>query len=905
MPGKFISSLLVILFPAVLFAQHATLKGKVSDAHTKEALAGAYVHLDDTRTTVVTDANGYYTIADLLPGRYKIKIKFIGYDEFEKSVTVNSSQTLTLDIPLQTNSKTLRAVSVNGKLDKETDAASRSDEKNSDNIKNVIGAQAIAKSPDINAANILQRLSGVTIQRNGAGDDSYAIIRGLEPKYNNTLVNGVKIASPDSKSRLVSLGVVPAELLSRIEVSKSLLPEMEGDAIGGTINLVFKDAPEVRELSATGALGYSQIFIDRKFLKFSSTDVQKKSPSERNGANYVAQPGDFSRSNLDFKPVTPPPTGTLSVAYGERFLKNKLGFLIGDSYQNLHFGSDAEINSGNADPNDPDHRPRINDIITQSFSTRQLLNNLIVHLDYNINAKNKITLDNILLYAHLEESAVGRDTSITGGNGGRTIPGTGPVNTAYRSTTTNQIIETVKLAGNHILSKHFLFDWTGVISDATRKTPDQAQINTNNLTSYDPSSKQTTTSPDYFDTIDRLWQHNQDKDYSGGGNLTFNTTKGRMQLELKGGGLYRHKTRFNYEDDYTLRPVATSNGGKPTFTNIYNAQWNVYNPYGAGTYNLNNYTITENITAYFGQFKVMLPKIDILGGIRSESTSQVVYIRTDPTNPSNATKSYADILPSLQIKYLLNDKTNLRFSYFASIARPAFYDIAPVSPPSTGGIAYKGNPAIKHTTANNYDIRYEFFPKEEEQFFIGVYFKDLTNPIEYSIAGNSGPNTYLQPINSDNAKVAGAEFTFMKFIGNIGVSGNYAYNYSDVNSVKIDRNNPAARVYEHRMLTGASVHDLNFSLLYRNKRSKINGQIAYQFLGKTLTGIYPNNGDDYIQKAMSFLAASGDAPINKHFIVFIKLNNLLNTKTVVVLHDFNNGYNATGASYLAGIRYKY
>jgi len=905
MSGKLFCSSIVILFPAFLFAQTGTIKGKISDSKTKGPLAGAYIHLEHTSTGVAADAEGFYTLVNVTPGHYKIEIEYIGYEECKKEITVSSNQTLTLDISLETNAKKLKAVSITGKLDLETDAASRSNERNSDNIKNVVSAQAIAKSPDINAANVLQRLSGVTIQRNAGGDDSYAIIRGLEPKYNNTLINGVKVASPDSKSRLVSLSVVPAELLSRIEVSKSLLPEMEGDAIGGTVNMVFKDAPDKKEISATGALGYNQIFIDRKFLKFSQTDVKERSPSQTNGPDYVAQPNDFSRSNLDFRNVTPPPTGTLSASYGERFLKNKLGFVIGDSFQNLYFGANAEVNSGNADPNDPDHRPRINDIINKSFSTRQLLNNLITHLDYKINDKNKITLDNVLLYSHLEESAISTDTALTGGNGGRTIPGTGPVNTASRSTTTNQTIETVKLSGTHIISTHFLLDWTGVFSDATRKNPDQAQINTNNLTSYDASAKTFTTTPDYFDTIDRLWQYNQDKDYSGNGSLTYNTTFRKLLLEVKGGGLYRHKTRFNYEDDYTLRPVPTSNGGKPVFTNIYAAQWNVYNPYGAGTFNLNNYNITENIDAYFGQFKIILPKIIFVGGIRSENTSQVVYIRTDPTNPSNVTKSYTDLLPSLQVKYLLNDRTNLRFSYYASIARPAFYDLAPVSPPSTGGIAYKGNPQIKHTTANNYDVRYEFFPEEDEQLFVGAYYKDLTNPIEYSIAGNSGPNTYLQPINSDNAKVAGVELTFMKFIGSFGVSGNYAYNYSDVNSLKIDRNNPAARVYEHRMLTGASVHDLNLSLLYRNKKSGINGQIAYQFLGKTLTGIYPDNGDNYIQQSMSFLAVSGDIALNKHFVLFTKLNNLLNTNTTVILYNFRNGNNVTKASYLMGIRYKY
>src|SRR6185312_14548244 len=146
-----------------------------------------------------------------------------------------AGQTVNLKISLQSKSNDLSEVSVFGSIDKETDAASRSTEKNANNILNVVGAKAIIKSPDLNAANVLQRVSGVTIQRNSGGDEAYAVIRGVEPRYNNTLINGVKIASPDDKSRFISLDVVPSELLQRIEVSKSLTPEMEGDAIGGTI----------------------------------------------------------------------------------------------------------------------------------------------------------------------------------------------------------------------------------------------------------------------------------------------------------------------------------------------------------------------------------------------------------------------------------------------------------------------------------------------------------------------------------------------------------------------------------------------------------------------------------------------------------------------------------------------
>jgi outer membrane receptor protein involved in Fe transport len=896
---------LFLFFAVGAFAQNATIRGRVIDKNNNEPLTGAAVYLDGNNNTAAVNDKGEYALLNIAPGKHQLMVKYIGYLDYSENIKVSPGQALLLNIKMDQNVQNLNSVNVVGRLPTESEAAARANEKNSDNLKNVVSAQAIAKSPDINAANVLQRVSGVTIERNAGGDDAYAIIRGLEPRYNNTLINGVQIASPDSKTRLVSLSVVPSDLLARIEVDKTLTPEMDGDAIGGTVNLVFKDAPEKREITATGSIGYDQLFIDRKFVDFSKGDINTYSPSEMHGPGYVAQPGDFTRSNLDFKNITAPPTETFSFSYGERLLNKKLGLIIADSYQNLYFGSNTEGDDGNADPNDPDHRPRINDIYTRSISSHQILNNFIAHLDYSFNDKNKIVLDNVLLYSRIEEASFNTDTSITGGNGGRTVPGSGPVNFINQSTTSNQLIENLKITGNHVLSKHFQLDWYGAFSDAFVRTPDQAGINSNILITYNPSTNQFTTTPNYFDEIDRTWSHNNDKDFSGAGNFTYKTNFKNTLLELKAGGFYRDKTRYNYEDEYILRPVATSGGEKAVFTDIYSAQWIVYNPFGAGEFNINNYNAFEDITAFYGEFKLTFPKLEIFGGVRNEITSEGFHVRQDVTNASDVTKNYSDILPSISFKYKLNEKANLRLAYFASLARPAYYELVPTIPPSTGGTTVEGNPNLKHTTANNYDLRYELFPKEDEQFFAGVYYKQLTNPIEYSYGGNSGSATVYQPMNSDEAKVAGVELAFTQYWGNVGISGNYAYNYSDVAGLKVDRNDPATRVIEHRMLTGASVHDLNLSFLYRNKAAKFNAQIAYQYLGKTLVGIYPDNGDNYIQQPLSSLAFSADKAISKHFTLFTKLNNLLNTHTTVVLHNFTNGDEVTRATYLAGVRYNY
>jgi outer membrane cobalamin receptor len=357
---------------------------------------------------------------------YELKVKYVGYKEFKKQIELVENKITSITISLQEKTDSLENVTVYGKAAQETEASSRHSEKNANNITNVLSAQAMQRSPDINAANALQRVSAVTLQRNSGSDEAYAIIRGLEPRYNNTLINGVKVTSPDPVSRFVSLSIVPSDLLDKIEVSKTLTPQMEGDAIGGTVNLVFKDAPEFEIFKVNGSLGYSSIFFNRKYDDFDHGAVQTKSVSERFGPAYTANPGNFSRANLDFTQKNAPLTSLLGFTYGRRFFKNKLGFILSNSYQNQYYGTNSQFNIAQLDTRPgKDYQPVISDVANRTYSTQQLNNGLSGHLDYRFNDKNKISLDNVFLYTYIAQTRLSVDTSILGGNGGRVGPGTG------------------------------------------------------------------------------------------------------------------------------------------------------------------------------------------------------------------------------------------------------------------------------------------------------------------------------------------------------------------------------------------------------------------------------------------------------------------------------------------------
>ncbi|HWZ34838.1 MAG TPA: TonB-dependent receptor, partial [Mucilaginibacter sp.] len=376
-------------------------------------------------------------------------------------------------------------------------------------------------------------------------------------------------------------------------------------------------------------------------------------------------------------------------------------------------------------------------------------------------------------------------------------------------------------------------------------------------------------------------------------------------LELKIGGLYRHKQRNNYQNQYNQFAVGGNNsiGSRQQFSDIYSARDSIINPNGSAVYDLNDYQAFENVASGYGLVKLILFKqLDVVGGARMESTTQGYhFLRLEYDAVDHVSKQYTDLLPSLSLKYRLDPLTNLRASYFKSLSRPGYYEVLPVSQAlNSAGQTQKGNPDLQHTTADNFDIRWEHFPTSDQQIFVGGFYKKLQNPIELAY---SGLDTF-KPENSASATIYGAEVIYSRFFGSFGVTGNYAYTHSDVNGKKID---PATgqNTYQHRPLQGQPDHELNLSLEYRNEHRNFFVQLSYQYNGKTLYQINPDLGYDYYQQPQSFLALSADKTLNKHWTLFGKFNNLLNTPTTIRIGQLLTGQDYAKASGLIGIRYSH
>jgi TonB-dependent receptor len=214
------------------------------------------VRLVGTPFTAVTGTRGFYRIADVPPGEYEVEASYLGFDTTTTPVTVVAGEIATADLALPLSGFEDQVTVVAPILEGQAKALNQ--QKNAANIKNVVSGDQIGSFPDPNAAEAVQRVPGVAIQRD-QGEGRYVLVRGTEPRLNAMQINGQRVPSAEGEVREVALDVIPADLLESIEVTKALTPDMWGDSIGGTVNLVTAQAPEKDRFFVSAAGGYNSI----------------------------------------------------------------------------------------------------------------------------------------------------------------------------------------------------------------------------------------------------------------------------------------------------------------------------------------------------------------------------------------------------------------------------------------------------------------------------------------------------------------------------------------------------------------------------------------------------------------------------------------------------------------------
>lgn len=839
---------LLMTLPVHAGVETNTIRGKIIDASTGEEIIGAAVILKELAGTgTVTGLDGSFVLNTDLAA-CTLLCTSIGYKDAE--VTFSHTAGGELLVSLVPDNIALDAVIVTADNNGRTEAAARGIERTSMNVVNVMSAKAMELSPDLTVANAIKRMSGVTIERNSSGEGQYAILRGMDKRYNYTLVNGVKIPSPDNKNRFVPLDIFPSEMLDRLEVTKSLTADMEGDGIGGAVNLVMKDAPERFEVNANVATGYSALYFDRDFESFNHRAGQKLSPFERIGADitkdYSVTSGDFTMDNMKVRYSRPRPDLVGGFSFGDRYFGGRLGLIAGVSYQNLFRGKDTDIyyvqgSTGNG----TEYR---------TYSEEQ--NRLGAHLkfDYRFSGRHKLMLYGG--YMDLRKSEV-RD-------------GTNDKDWIVKMQWERQYIINTTLKGEHSFldSGNLKLDWTGVFSKAFSTSPDNVKVYVN---MQQPHLYNT-------DSAEKRWEHNSDRDFAGYANLSYRIAlSGESELLLKAGGMYRNKVRDSFFNEY----VFDSSTGREDLQ-YYGEDWTNFDEllltpraYGNVGDPL-NYDAWENIAAGYFMAEYDWRRLEIIAGVRAEHTDQGYVLDYPRKAESEGDQNYTDILPSIHLKYNVHRNANLRFSYGRSINRPGFFEIVPYTILNED-YDEKGNPDLEHTVADNIDLRYEFFPRSSEQFMVGLFWKKLKNPIEYGLI-NEGQSTFISPMNFGNATNAGIEVDVMKYFSWFGIKANYTYTNSSITTSKRVREGTEVRtVNQTRPLYGQAAHVANLSLLFNFPKYGIEAQVSGSYTGKRLSEISNWLDNDIWEAGYVQLDASVEKSFKAGFSIFAKASNLLDT----------------------------
>jgi outer membrane receptor protein involved in Fe transport len=883
----------IILLFALLLSFHdsvysSVIKGKVTDAVTGEVLVGSTIFIKELNTGTNSGLDGSYIIKNIPSGNYSVICSYIGYITNEKSVTILDDENKSLNFNLQLQTNELDQVIITAQSEKNSDVSARSSERMANQVISVVSAKTIELSPDITVGNVIQRVSGVIMERNSSGEGQYALLRGMDKRFNYTMVNGVKIPSPDNKNRFVPLDIFPSDLLDRLEVTKSLTASMEGDGIGGAVNMVMKDAPANTQLSVNLATGYNTLFLDDDYQHFDASEVNTKSPNEKYGLAYPVQMKDFTSANLYLRHGTAPPNLTGGFSLGNRFFKDKFGLILAGSFQNIMRGNSSNIysTSTNADLQQ--------NITHRFFSNRQTRLGLHAKFDMKLSPNHKLMWYNA--YMDFQNSQV-REAS------------------SYNSLTTrlrwnHQTIISSTLKGFHSFNKSRLnLDWSLSYGKALNETPDNIQINELIINGV--------TSPDQNDGALRRWEHNSDKDLSGSANLIYSVSLGNgTLLDLSTGAMYRDKVRGSYFNEYHFKPYDESKSNPrelvrgSDYNNFDEIKFSV-NSYGNLSDPL-NYDAAEKVGAIYLMEKLSLARLQFIAGLRAEYTNQGYNLRFPTEGAQNeGNQEYIDILPSINIKYLLHKDGNLRMAYAKAINRPSFFEIIPYS------MIYeeykeRGNPDLKHTTAGNYDIRYEYFPTPSEQFMVGLFYKNIKNPIEFGMMNGFGQDVFYMPMNYGNANNYGVEFDIIKYFNWFGVKANYTYTNSHITTIKmrvIPNPDPNAEtniiteyVNQTRPLYGQAAHVVNISLLFKDTKRKWDGQLALAYTSDRLYIVSRYLNEDSWQAGYVTLDASVEKRFKSGLSLFAKASNLLNSPMIqYIMQNENNALYSNVERYNGGI----
>ncbi|MBN2093203.1 TonB-dependent receptor [candidate division KSB1 bacterium] len=950
----FLFGLISLLLTQLAFTQtsKARLTGKVVDAETGEPLIGANVTLEGTSMGAACDLEGNYMVLNVPPGQYNLVVTMMGYTKTRiTEVELKVGEVTQINVSLKYEVLQTEGVEVTAKAVKNTESALLKDRQKARSVSDAISAEAISQAGSGDAADAMKQLTGASVV-----DGKYIYIRGLGDRYTSTQLNGAEIPSTDPYKRAASVDMIPSNILDNIVTTKSFTPDKSGDFSGGTVDIRTKDFPDKLTISFTtstsfnpqvnlkenGAMLYPRSSTDwlgiddglrdipevLRSIKPEDIPVSGEAGKDRNKALFLNQ---VSRSfNKVFRPtpLTFPLNHSYAFSIGNQFslFNRPLGYLASltyaHNYTNYDNGESGSFLLGG-------HVDLIDELLVDynladQKSTDEVLWGGLFKASYKLNSANQVSFNAI--YNRNGEST------------GRFLEGSYPYESGegiYQTTVlayTERSMTSLQLNGEHQFESllNSRLSWKASYGKSTQDEPDN-RFFTNSYNSEDDSygMKLGHVPTRYFRFLDE-----DRKEISTDLNIPFAQWQGKLS-SFKLGGLYAHKTR-NYNQrkfNYSTSSVYRYNGNIDEFLSDQNlgltdSTTYVFNGQTYTNYRFNGLYIQEPVdwvAQYEGNQDIVaayamidLPitdKLRFIGGARLEMTE--IEASTADQNLKNISIQENDILPSANLIYELSSNMNFRFAYGKSLARPTFRELVPYkSYEFFNGYEYKGNPDLRRTLIDNFDIRWEWFSRPGEIYAVSGFFKRFKDPIEQKIYTQA--EKVITWDNVDHAQVIGMELEARKqldfvseHLANFLIGGNLSLVHSRVDIAAEElAENRVLNPYQgsSRELAGQSPYLANASLTYENSDRGIAASIYYNVFGDRLAFITEGGAPDVYEQPFHLINLSASWKFLPQMGIKFAVKNLLNsqikkTQEFKGLDYIFTQYN-TGTAYSLELKYE-
>ncbi|MCF0165325.1 MAG: TonB-dependent receptor [Bacteroidales bacterium] len=815
------------------------LMGRIVDENSVP-LPGAAVYIESTHVGVVSDIDGFYKLSNLKPGTYRVQVSYLGFEAQEMDLEIVSGATIEKNIVMKEGLMLEQAV-VKGTFNDQRKALNM--QKNAMGVSNVVSADQVGKFPDSNIGDALKRINGVNVQYD-QGESRFGQVRGTSADLSSVTVNGNRIPSAEGDTRNVQLDLIPADMIQTIELKKVVTSDMDGDAIGGAINLVTKNTPYSRILNFTLGLGGGMI----------SKEVARN----------------------------------VGATYGDRFFNDKFGVMAALSYQYNPGGSDnTEFEYELSD----EGKAVLKEAQVRQYYVNRQRQSYSLALDYKFNPLHKISFKGILnirddwenryriSYKKLTSKASKQSVVLQ--------------TKAGSSDNRNARLEKQKTMDFTLDGEHHFgaleFNWAASYSRATEDRPNEryAALKYSGYdfasTMVDVGKEQPYSSVTLPALTEKGWRI--DEITNSNQSIVENEFKAKIDFDLPlVTGEYGNTLKFGAK--FTMKDKSR-NTSFYSYDNEAIAGWENYlipevregfmpgKMYPIGTKFISteflgnidfgklkgkevleeeagNYKAKETISSLYVRFDQKIgEKFDATVGLRAERTDLLTSGMTytmdenekESLNPTgDYTNSYTNLLPSLLLRYRLGEDGNLRASVTKTLSRPKYSALVANKSFNLADLeATIGDPSVKPAQAWNFDLSADYYFKSVGLVSAGIFYKNIKNVNvetigyytgkELGLAGNEEIFLVTQNINAYDANVFGAELAIQRDFGFItpalkclGFYGTYTYTHSKTYNYN---EHLGIKDTDNIRMAGSPEHTLNASLYF--EMAGFSARLSYNF----------------------------------------------------------------------------